>query len=954
MKSLLNCTFFLDVLLQSFNCNLDIIVLSEAFINDLSPQHTIPGYNCAKKSGQITRNEGLLIFYKNFYTCKVFPEADVVSDCCALFIELSCHLQPNTDNIERFQILGIYRTPSQSNTSPFTTSLDTFLTSNRTKQPIIIGDLNINIHESAQNNTYSDDYLTMLSSHGYIQCIHNYTRTTETSNTLIDHIFIPNKMFKPDIAAFVLETTVTDHFSQLIIIPNSSVEQPKPSSTTQEIKRIDYEALNNALRAETWENVLEIEDANNAYTCFEKTYKQHIDEHTNFKTRKITNKHKHLKPWMNNSLIQSIRFRDKLFKIAKYKTALIEYAKQYSNNLKRQIKITKNNYYATKLLETKTDIKKTWKIVNEITGGNKTNKNNTPQSFIINGTEIITKGNESLIADQFNYFYTQVGISLASKITINKHRQQQMLNNIPTNTSTIFLQPTTEIEISNIISKLKSNKATGVDQITTLTLKNTKPYITVALCHVANIMLNTGRFPDKLKVARVTPCFKDGSKQLLTNYRPISVLPGISKIFEKIILARLNSFITQHKLISKKQYGFQEKKGTSDAIADLTDEMYNSIDKGALCLLTLFDLKKCFDTIPHTLLLIKLNKIGFRGIGLSLIKDYLSNRTQAVMLEATKSKEMNISPFDSKVGTSYSCPQGTTLSPVFFNLFLNDLLNLDLEGNIAAFADDTRLLNTGSNRKELYESANRDLQKIRNWFNDNQLTLNLQKTVYIEFAHRQNKLQIPNEPTYSLKDITQVQSHKYLGIVIDHKLKWTEHINILTKKIRRTIYKFLLLRDIMSIENMRTIYMALVQAHLNYGITAWGGAAQNTISKLKVAQKRIIKIIYQKGSRFPSDELFQMSQLQSIDNLYKLESLSHLHKHITTAPLFEHIHDTRYTQAKPLQIPKTQLNNTQKQHFHIGTKLYNILPTEIKNTNSTKLFRKHVQKWLQTNSNNTE
>lgn len=180
----------LCVLLENFEKTFDAIVLSEAFICDLSLSYHIPGYTYLQKTAKTTRNEGIVIFYRNSFDCKIISEADSIAHCTALCIELK-----SQSTNQSISILGIYRTPSISDTTPFTSSLDSFLT-HASNKPILVSDININIQETV-NTPNADEYLTTLSCHGYIQCINTYTRVTENTNTLIDHIFIPNHLYIP-------------------------------------------------------------------------------------------------------------------------------------------------------------------------------------------------------------------------------------------------------------------------------------------------------------------------------------------------------------------------------------------------------------------------------------------------------------------------------------------------------------------------------------------------------------------------------------------------------------------------------------------------------------------------------------------------------------------------------------------------------------------------------------
>ena len=329
-------------------------------------------------------------------------------------------------------------------------------------------------------------------------------------------------------------------------------------------------------------------------------------------------------------------------------------------------------------------------------------------------------------------------------------------------------------------------------------------------------MLTSGTFPNQLKNARVIPIYKGGLKEDLSNWRPVSLVSKISKVFEKLLLSRFNSFIEKHNLIGDKQYGFKRNTGANEAIRDLTSTLYNNLDARKKCLLILLDLSNAFSSLPHSLLLNKMKKMGFRGVALSLVEDYLKDRPQTVKFNGVESPPILI--------TDFSSPQGTVCSPTLFNLFINDILHLSLNGYVSVYADDTALLCWGDSMAELYARAKEDFYKIQLWLSKNGLTINKKKTVYLDFNKR-------GQGQFCIPEITRVNHAKYLRVILDEKLKWDDHCNMVTTKLRKTIYKFILLRQVVDRDTIKMIYFALVQPHLTYGILAWGGSGQVTSSK---------------------------------------------------------------------------------------------------------------------------
>ena len=210
---------------------------------------------------------------------------------------------------------------------------------------------------------------------------------------------------------------------------------------------------------------------------------------------------------------------------------------------------------------------------------------------------------------------------------------------------------------------------------------------------------------------------------------------------------------------------------------------------------------------------------------------------------------------------TYGIPQGSLLGPLCFNLYINDLLTLKTEGDIGAYADDSRATMVGGTEQELYAKANRTFSLIQTWMQDNLLTLNLSKTTYIEFRNNPNQ-------HLTITGISRSDSVKYLGVHIDSNLKWKEHVNQLTKKLRKSIYKFITLRPILNVDLMKTIYHAVFESHLRYGIVAWGSAFKNELEKLTLIQRRVLKIIYRRPRLYPTDMLYNEANVLNVSHTY--------------------------------------------------------------------------------------
>ena len=414
------------------------------------------------------------------------------------------------------------------------------------------------------------------------------------------------------------------------------------------------------------------------------------------------NKYKHKKSaWITLGLLKSIRYRDKLYKQLRlsnpnslhYDTLKLN-LKTYNMILRKSIISAKQMYYESRFNRIGNDIRRTWKTINEILTKNQT-KNKFPTVFNDNGSMITDKVN---IANKFNVFFTNIGEKIAKGINYDGNKTYGHYLNKDIHSSFTFMN-IDEDAINKIIYNLPPKSSSGCYGISTKLLKVIAPVIIKPLTLLINQVLNTGTFPDKLKIAKVIPIFKKGDPSLFENYRPISLLPAISKVVEKIIALQLSSYFEKNKLLFDNQYGFRPKHSTEHAALELIDRITNKMDTNEIPLNIFLDLSKAFDTIDHSILLNKLKYYGLKGSTLNLFQSYLSNRKQYTEIEDTTSTILPI-----QVGV----PQGSILGPILFIIYVNDLPQCSNKFDFIMYADDTTLSSTIDSFCDINSNASAD------------------------------------------------------------------------------------------------------------------------------------------------------------------------------------------------------------------------------------------------------
>jgi hypothetical protein len=451
--------------------------------------------------------------------------------------------------------------------------------------------------------------------------------------------------------------------------------------------------------------------------------------------------------------------------------------------------------------------------------------------------------------------------------------------------------------------------------------------------------------------------YKSGEKNDVNNYRPISVLPAISKIIEKMINNRLIAYLEKFKIISKSQFGFRKGLSTEDAVLALTKEITNQVDNGNKCLAIFLDLKKAFDTVSHSTLIHKLETMGIREKSLDLLSDYLHDRSQKVKIGNHISEASQI---------SFGVPQGSVLGPTLFLAYINDLTNLIVEdGCVFSYADDTVVVFHGKTWESTYEKAERGLNTVSSWLNTNLLTLNIAKTNFMCFSKyitsqppdelniKIHSCTLPiNTQQCSCFQIDKVTSTKYLGIILDQRLSWHKHIEYTNNRIRKLIWIFKKLRHIASKPLLTQLYTALAQSVMTYCIPVWGGANKTKFLEVERGQRCLLKVMHSKPYRFPTSELYQISNQLSMRKLYILNSTLKLHKTLAYKPQLPH----RRRKNNVAHLPFTKSLFAKRQFSIQSAHLYNTINNKLSIYSLPLLkCKKAIRNWLRSlNYNETE
>ena len=369
-------------------------------------------------------------------------------------------------------------------------------------------------------------------------------------------------------------------------------------------------------------------------------------------------------------------------------------------------------------------------------------------------------------------------------------------------------------------------------------------------------------------MAKVIPIYKKGSKMHTSNYRPISLLSNINKIFEKIISERVYNFIEQNGTIYNHQYGFRKKHSTTHALINITEDIRKALDKNQFALGVFVDFQKAFDTVDHNILLQKLDRYGISGNINKWFGSYLKDRKQLV----------SILGYDSQLRTlTHGVPQGSVLGPLLFLLFINDLHKAIQFSKVYHFADDTNLLLVGDSIKALQKKMNVDLKNLYRWLLANKISLNVAKTELIIF--RKTNMTIPETKIMiNGKKIFPSKSTKYLGVHLDDDLSGFTHCNELLPKLRRANGMLAKARHfITNKKDLLSIYYSMFSSILTYASQVWGLLDNPALNKVESAHKAALRIITFSDFNAHTAPICQELKLLRLKEFIKLQNILLIH-----------------------------------------------------------------------------
>ena len=925
------------------NTDFDAFAVSESWLTKNTPKsrYMLEHFNIFRCDRKNTRGGGICIFVRSHYNCRKISLPNQSTSGIDLTEMLWVEISTNKTKIA----VGVFYKPPKIPYACFEKVFDSLLhIYSKYQHTILLGDFNINLmtpeslEAKALNNFITEPF-------DLKQLIETPTRITQTSRTLIDLIFVGNGHEKNVLFSGTTDAPgISDHHFTYVAY-NIKKEKAKPKVITcRDFKNFDFNGFNKAAENLNWESIIFVGDLNTKVTILENLINQALDPFAPFKT--FTVRKPGGTPWISDEIKEKMDRRDEA-KDSFNQTGdqrfydVFKILKNGVNSMLRKAQVKMFNDEINSKVKSSKEFYKTAKKLNVITDKKCSNSSNcmfTPQEL----NDCFLLNNNAEIDETF----------VDEKIT-------ELYNNTLPCIHKFSFTAVSELDVIKIVKSIKSNSS-GVDDINSYILKLLIGRISGVLTHIINISFEHGVFPDRWKLAIIKPIPKIPFPLKASDYRPISLLPTLSKVIEKVVAFQWVSYLNKYELLDPNQSAYRENHSTTTALLKIVDDILESLEDSEINIMIFLDFSKAFDTVNHRLLLEKLKILGFDDSSCTWIKSYLSNRYQCVKVGDQVSEWKLI---------RNGVPQGSILGPLLFTILTSDMRKCFHFGNYHEYADDTTEYKntTVENINDSIQDINQDMRRVGDYCKNNFLRLNEDKCEFLIAGSKHNlsKLNdvILNPIIINGKPIKRVPFAKSLGIRFDEVLSWTKQVNTCIGRAIGKFKEFSNCKRMLNFEAKKNLCETMVLSQFNYADTVYINMNKILQYKIQKIQNMCIRFIFNCKSKknISMTSLrhklgwFSMSERRISHGLilmYKIVNKKAPNYLSDLLTFTNEIHNvrTRSANRNAIWIGKDIKTKSRRNAFFFSmSTLYNKLPENIISSKSVSTFKIKLNKLLSEN-----
>lgn len=898
--------------------------VNETHLNQSVTDHDvcIPGYVLYRNDRTDRGGGGTAVYVSEKLKVKHRSDLDAQSNIESCWIELC----GKTD-----LILGtIYRAPNE-NANYYDNILDMIeAVSTEGKEMIILGDLNFDYLKKPSSNSIENienlfDMKQIIEQPTRESLLTNAsTGTINKTSTLIDVILTtaPNRHTKTSVE----KLTLSDHYMIKTQYSHGPVQQHHNEIEFRSYKSYDMnEFINEIKDSNILDNIRSVKSMTEAWDIFKQKFELICNNHAPLSKARLKSRKS---PWITKEIIQIMYRRDYVHKkaIQLEDSDLWSEYKMLRNQVTSMIRNAKREYYELHLIGEQNE-NNIWKILHTI----------LPSKYSLHDS------NTDLSADDFCNHFSEIGHKTAETV----HNDSNDLPwKGPTSQHCFKFQEITESSVLKFMEKLPSKSSLDVLNWDSKLMKDAKLQLTPILTYLFNKSQKSSTIPDDWKLARVSPVYKGaGSKSEMVNYRPISSISHIGKLMEKCVNEQLRKYLENHQFISPDQSAYRPNHSTTTSLHRVTEDWLESINDGDVIVACFLDIKKCFDTINHQILLKKLNFYGIKGKELEWFRSYLHNRKIIVSFKNAKSnpKLMTI-----------GIPQGAVLGPLLFIIYANDLSNFVNNNTLNQFADDALLYAAGKNLQEAQCKVQEGLNGVSNWYSGNDLGLNTTKTVGMVIRNR-----ITEDDKITLKInntiIKQVTDTAYLGTQMDETLSFKQHMIYLNRSVQPKLVALRKLKPILPNDTLIKVYKSTIEPVIDYTSTVWGSSGKHVVDKAQRLQNMACRIItgnYDFRNTRGIDlvnKLEMQTFEQRLQYNYSVLMYKILHgispNYLSDLVVMEQdVHDYQLRGHElDIYLPKVNVEKYRQSLMYSGGQVWNNLNNHLKNINTVNTFKRQYK-----------